>query len=77
MSARGEGASPTGEDDMRKRKSTSKGPQSKGKKLSVTKDAVKDLQPRKGVRAGAGAWREPLQKIATNHNETLVVDTMP
>jgi len=54
-------------------------PQSKGKKLTVKKDAIKDLEPRKGVRAGAGAaaWREPVQKIATNHNETLVVDTMP
>ena len=61
-------------------KSKSKARQSKGKKLTVKKDAIKDLQPRRGVRAGtagAAAWRDPLQKIATNHNETLVADTMP
>ena len=52
---------------------------SKGKKLSVKKDSLKDLEPRRRVNAGTGAadWREPFQKIATNHNETLMVDPMP
>jgi hypothetical protein len=67
----------TREDGMSARKGKTKGPQSRGKKLAVKKDAIKDLQPRKGVRAGAAAWRDPLQKLATNHNEILVADTMP
>lgn len=64
---------------MSEAKGKSKEPPIKGKKLSVKREAVKDLEPRRGVKAGAGAaaWREPTGKIAVNHNETLVVDTMP
>jgi hypothetical protein len=47
--------------------------QGKGKKLTFKKEAVKDLETRKDVRAGAAA-RTLDMRHATNHNETLVLD---
>jgi hypothetical protein len=52
-----------------------KASRSKGKK----KAALKDLDSKRSVKAGAATvpGRDPLQKLATNHNEILVTDTTP
>jgi hypothetical protein len=57
---------------MRADKSKGKG-QAKGKKLAVKKAVVKDLEPQRGVKAGAKRTSEWMRHAA-NHNETLTRD---
>jgi hypothetical protein len=47
----------------------------RGKKLTVKKEpAVRDLEPRRGIKAGAATRTAPWLKHAANHNQTLVRD---
>lgn len=48
--------------------------QAGGKKLTIKKDAIKDLMPRRDVRAGVAESENQWNKLASNHCETLVID---
>jgi hypothetical protein len=45
------------------------------RKLAVKKDAVKDLEPKRGVKGGKATRTAEWMRHAANHNETLARDT--
>jgi hypothetical protein len=44
-------------------------------KLAVKKELVKDLAPKRGMKAGAASTTDAWMRQARNHNETLARDT--